>query len=193
MSTTETSEAIGRGLKIAVLAVVLLIGMAIGWYARGFLMVDKCLDRGGSWNAETLECERASGVSEAEVEHELLDADRAFAAETAERGIEGWVEWFAPEGSMVQGGREVHGREAIHQAMAPFFADTTIRLVWEPSRAEALPGGEAGFTVGPYRVVRPGFGGRAADTLSVGTYLSVWRRGPEGEWRVVADIGSPTP
>lgn len=68
MSSPEFSEAIGRGLKIAVLAVVLLIGMAIGWYARGFLMIDRCLDRGGSWNEETLECEGASGSPEATME-----------------------------------------------------------------------------------------------------------------------------
>lgn len=62
MTSPGTSEAIGRGLRIAGWAILLLVGMAIGWYARGYLMVDRCLDRGGRWNEERLECVGTSEV-----------------------------------------------------------------------------------------------------------------------------------
>lgn len=31
----------------------------------------------------------------------LLDADRRFAEATRERGVDGWVAWFAPDGCML--------------------------------------------------------------------------------------------
>lgn len=44
--------------KIVVIGtgVVLLSMIFLAW-ARSFLEVDKCLDRGGRWNYETKECE----------------------------------------------------------------------------------------------------------------------------------------
>ncbi|MEJ2152683.1 MAG: hypothetical protein P8Y29_06995, partial [Gemmatimonadota bacterium] len=61
----------------------------------------------------------------------LLEADRLFSEEAAERGVDGWLAWFEADGTMVQGEGEVRGHDAIRELMAPFFADSTIQLVWD--------------------------------------------------------------
>lgn len=119
----------------------------------------------------------------------LMEADRAFARETGERGIEGWMAWFAEEASMNTGGVEIRGHEAIRSAMAPLLADSDLRLEWEPERA--VIEGDLGYTVGGYRIV-----GRDSSTdeirlLTRGRYLTVWRRQVDGSWKVLEDIGSP--
>jgi hypothetical protein len=46
-------------MKTLVLAGLFLLAcaFALGFWTKGFLIVDSCLDRGGRWNAETLSCE----------------------------------------------------------------------------------------------------------------------------------------
>lgn len=121
---------------------------------------------------------------------ELLAADRAFARETAARGVDGWVEAFAPDGAMVSGDGEIVGHAAIREAMAGFLGDPEIEFRWEPERAEAAPAGDWGFTIGRYTVRRrPAAAGAEPELLERGRYLTVWRREDDGRWRVVADIG----
>jgi ketosteroid isomerase-like protein len=115
----------------------------------------------------------------------MLVADRAFAAATAERGIAGWLGYFAVDGAVYQADRVARGHGAIRALMEPLFADTTIRLAWEPDEAVPAAAGRFGYTSGSYRIVR------LADDSIVGRgrYLSVWRRTRDG-WKVVADIGA---
>jgi hypothetical protein len=42
---------------IAVL-VALLVGISAGWAGRGFIASDRCLDRGGAWDADLDACNR---------------------------------------------------------------------------------------------------------------------------------------
>jgi ketosteroid isomerase-like protein len=120
----------------------------------------------------------------------LIEADRAFAQETAERGIDGWLAWFQTDGVMVQGEGEVRGHEAIRELMAPFFADSTAQLVWDPIRAEIGTSNDLGYTIGAYKVVRTGTV-EDEPPLSHGMYLTVWRRQGDDTWKVAADIGAP--
>jgi ketosteroid isomerase-like protein len=74
--------------------------------------------------------------------------------------------------------------------MTPLLSNTTRRLVWEPGRAEVALGGDLGYTIGDYRVEATA---SPDSVLSRGKYLTVWRRQPDGSWKVEADIGSPAP
>jgi ketosteroid isomerase-like protein len=120
----------------------------------------------------------------------LLEADRLFAEDTAELGVDGWLAWFEANGAMVQGTGEVRGHDAIRALMAPFFADSTAQLVWDPIRAEISEENDLGYTIGSYRVIRAGVAEDEAP-LSHGMYLTVWRRQADGTWKVTADIGAP--
>ena len=123
-------------------------------------------------------------------EEELLEADRRFAQQTAEEGLEAWVNHFAPDGAMVSGHGEISGEPYIRAAMESTLTDSTIAVTWKPRRARAAESGELGYTVGDYRISRRDSTGSIAETLDRGLYVTIWRRQPDGQWKVVVDIGS---
>ena len=118
----------------------------------------------------------------------VMDAERAFAALAAERGIRAsFVASFAPDGigfdpaPMVL--REKWG------ALPPPANPTARTLAWHPVVAGVARSGALGYTSGPSRFV---------DTTGQlapwdGVYFSVWRRGADGAWQVAADAGIQTP
>lgn len=119
----------------------------------------------------------------------LMNADRAFAAESAAQGMDGWMDAFAPDGvRLVLGERAVQGRVSIREADAPLFADATRRLVWEPTDAGVFSDGRVGFTTGRSAFVRIE-NGLTSDTLSTGRYLTMWRVDQRGNWEVILDTG----
>lgn len=62
-------------------------------------------------------------------------------------------------------------------------------LDWTPVHAELAQDASMAYTWGRwelYRAENPG-------TKILGKYLNVWRRGPDGRWRVIADIGNERP
>jgi ketosteroid isomerase-like protein len=118
----------------------------------------------------------------------LMQADRDFDAAVAQRGVDAWVEFFAPNGSMISDTLPpVTGRADIRKRMAPAFADTSFSLRWHPTRAEMLIPGVIGYTVGRYdRYKNDASGNRRHST---GTYTTVWMRQPDGSWKAVLDTG----
>lgn len=122
---------------------------------------------------------------------ELMEADRRFSDETQRLGAEAWVATFAEEGMLLVPGGEVRGPEAIGEAIGQAFSEPGFSLEWEPRFADVGSGGDLGYTVGRYirrRVTAEG------DTVtSEGAYTTVWKRGEDGAWRAVLDLGVPDP
>jgi len=112
---------------------------------------------------------------------ELEDADRAFSADTAARGVDGWVAAFDPEGGMMRRTGRIEG-DGIRAAMAPLLASGT--LAWEPFASGRA--GELGFTVGKatFTGTKPGDSWRSS-------YVTIWRHQPDGSWKVWFDTGRP--
>lgn len=120
-----------------------------------------------------------------------MQADRDFARETAERGVEGWLAYFETNGSQVNGGGTVTtGLPAIRALMAPTLSDPALRLRWAPSDALVGPSARLGSTVGRWELIRRDSSG-VDRVASRGSYLTVWRRQADGRWKIVSDVGSP--
>lgn len=117
---------------------------------------------------------------------ELRAADRAYAADVASRGLDAWVEAYAEDGLRPDlFGGVVQGRDAIREADAALFAYPSTRLEWEPVHAAVHDDGASGITRGEWRFL-------AGETVAAsGVYLTVWRRGADGRWRVALDTGAP--
>jgi len=124
------------------------------------------------------------------LEAELVEADRDFAKAVERTGLGGWMGAFAPGGRMIARGESHIGREAIRRRMLPAFADSTFSLTWDPVYAEIAASGDLGYTVGRYTL---SIGSGDSASTEEGTYLTVWRRQPDGSWKVQADIGNPAP
>ncbi len=116
----------------------------------------------------------------------LLEADRAFARETAARGVEGWLDFHLEDAHNVPAaGPAVVGHAAIRERMTAFLTDTTQFFTWEPVFAEVAADGSLGFTYGDWSTTD-----LSTDSVtSRGRYLTVWKE-HDGEWKVTADIGN---
>lgn len=119
---------------------------------------------------------------------DLLAADRAFAAATAERGLDGWMSYYTADAVRLRMAAETaQGLDAVRAFDAPIFADTTTRLVWEPTAAGLFADSVTGYTTGRSAMIRPG--AASADTLYRGRYITLWRREASGAWKVFLDTG----
>jgi ketosteroid isomerase-like protein len=111
---------------------------------------------------------------------ELEAADRAFAADTATRGVEGWVAAFEPEGWMHGGGQKRVGAEPIRATMGPFLGG--VRVDWAPVTSARR--GDLGFTLG-----KATFTDRKDGSSWKGVYVTMWHFQPDGTWKVRFDTG----
>ena len=107
---------------------------------------------------------------------ELEAADRAFAADTAARHVDGWVAAFDPQGAMMSRGTRLEGAQ-IRTAMEGTLATGT--LAWEPIASRRA--GTLGFTVGKATYTGP--------ESWRSSYVTVWRQQSDGGWKVLFDTG----
>jgi len=118
----------------------------------------------------------------------LMQLDRDFDKATAERGVDGWVSYFAPNGSMLDDTtRPTLGPAEIRAEMESVFKDSTFSLRWHPTKAEMMIPGVIGYTVGRWERIRKNKAGKWMK--SIGTYSTTWKKQPDGSWKIVLDSG----
>ena len=130
----------------------------------------------------------AKEVAEGPDAASLRAAELAFAASVAAHDPERFASFIADDAIFIGGGA-LRGRAAIVAAWAGFFADGGPKIEWAPRLVEVQDGGALGLTRGPYTLTPPGADGAAK--ASSGIFTSIWRREPDGRWRVIFDAGCP--
>jgi len=121
----------------------------------------------------------------------LFAADRAFSADVEVRRLEAWVAAFDANGSQFEDDyRPVTGHDAIRARMSPFFADPANALEWEPDTATMSEAGGLGSTSGRFTMSRRRDDG-SREILLTGRYFDVWRKLPDGTWKLALDLGEP--
>jgi ketosteroid isomerase-like protein len=106
---------------------------------------------------------------------EVIDAERAFAADTRERGFKaGFLAAVAPDGFIFQPA-PTPARPLLERA--PDAAPPGPPLFWWPQFAGVANSGDLGFTTG-------------GATIPV-RYFTVWQRQADGRWRWIYDGGPP--
>lgn len=122
---------------------------------------------------------------------ELFSADLHFARDVAERGIDAWVDAFDVNGSQTDEElRPITGHAAIRERMSEFLSDPSNLLIWEPDTVHVSERGEMGSTSGRYTVARRRADG-SREVLQTGRYFDVWRKRPDGQWKLLYDVGEP--
>ena len=76
----------------------------------------------------------------------------------------------------------MRGKSAVVDGWRALFAGPTPPFTWNPETVEVIASGTLAHSSGP---VHDATGRR------IGTFNSIWRREPSGEWRVIFDKGSP--
>lgn len=118
----------------------------------------------------------------------LLQADRAFARDTAAKRLEGWMEYMA-EDAILFSDKPVVGKDAIRAFYQNAFANPDFVLTWQSTHAEMFPSGDTGYTTGRYELQAKDEKG--SKVVRHGSYLTVWKKQADGSWKVIADGGAP--
>ena len=122
---------------------------------------------------------------------ELMQVDEEFASMAVEKGAaEAFRYFFEPEGIQFPNGfRPVKGREAVYQSLIDVPPDYELR--WKPELAEVSQAGDFGGAWGYFTSSYSDSTER--EIKNYGKYLTIWRKQPDGTWRVRADIGNKNP
>ncbi len=105
----------------------------------------------------------------------------AFAKTMADRDLDAFLTFVSPEAVFFIGNEPLRGRDRVGQAWAPFFEGTAAPFSWHPDVVEVLESGRLAISSGPVL---------AASGEEVGRFNSIWRKDPDGQWRVIFDKGS---
>lgn len=124
----------------------------------------------------------------ADFRQELLEADRAFDLETASRGLDGWMAWFAPDAQLNTPQGKILGRDALRSHYAVMFARQDFSIRWQPYFADSSADGTLGYTLGTAVISFRDEKGQIQKRD--GRYLTVWKRQPGGRWLAVTDMGN---
>jgi len=120
----------------------------------------------------------------------LYDLEAKFAADTARGGGPAFASWFAPDAvTLANGKAPVVGHDAI--AAAATRAPDAYQLTWTPEGARISTSGDMGFTWGHYTGASKDSNGGTIKTQ--GRYMSVWKKQPDGTWKVEVDASNEGP
>lgn len=119
---------------------------------------------------------------------QLLDADRAFARDTAARGLDGWMSWFASDAQVNHRTGLINGTAALREHFGKAIGQPGVTVTWEPFFAEASRDGTLGYTMGVAEWTTKSADGKVEKRP--GRYVTVWRKMKDGTWKVVTDIGN---
>src|SRR5262245_21326876 len=90
-----------------------------------------------------------TGASAGDPADVLKEADRAFFRATRERGLEGWLSWFAQDAVVFpRSGALAVGSEAVRRHYSSLGGFPAKGFTWEPERAALSSGGDLGWTIG---------------------------------------------
>ena len=135
-----------------------------------------------------LEAERAS----------LLETDRALSEaystsdtplDTVFASFDDDVRVLAPDAPIAL------GWEASRAVFAKLEALPGYSLAWSPTTADVGSAADLGYTIGTYHMQLPDGDGNPVEID--GKYLSLWKRQPDGSWKIAVDMfnsdGPPVP
>jgi ketosteroid isomerase-like protein len=120
----------------------------------------------------------------------LFDLEARFAKDVAERGGAAFADWFAEDGvALGNGVAPLVGRVAI--AKSANWSPKAYQLTWTPTDAAMGPSGDVGYTWGHFEGHSKDANGNPVTTS--GRYITIWRKQPDGNWKVILDAGANEP
>lgn len=127
----------------------------------------------------------AQNKGESKETQEVRAADIAFSAAARARDLEKFLSFVDDDVHFFVDGKMVTGREKERENWTKTFADKETSIVWKPELAEASGG--LGYTSGGFEIKKAG------KLVRKGRYATVWRRKPDGSWKVALDIATNEP
>ncbi|MGH9868541.1 MAG: YybH family protein [Candidatus Polarisedimenticolia bacterium] len=116
-----------------------------------------------------------------ELTAQVRAAETSFAKSMADRNHAAFIAHLSDE-AVFFSAKVLRGKQAVADGWKPLFEGPKAPFSWAPERVQVLDSGTLGHTSGPVR---------DADGKLFGTFNSIWRREPDGSWKIVFDNGCP--
>ena len=113
---------------------------------------------------------------------QLLDTDRSFSKLSEQKGIKfALIQFIDNKGVFLRPGTfPLIGGQALNYISQ--LDDNSYMMTWEPRGGSVASSGELGYTYGVYSL-KP----NNKDTILYGTYVSVWKKQADGNWKFVLE------
>lgn len=115
---------------------------------------------------------------------EVLNADIAFSDMSRQVGMKkAFLQYIDNEGTLLRPDHlPLVGADAID--FISILSDTAYTLSWNPMNAQIAKSGDLGYTFGTYQLI-------LKDSIIKGTYVNIWKKEKDGEWKFVLNSGNP--
>lgn len=120
-----------------------------------------------------------------DIKMSMMDADRAFSKMSELKGMKAaFMEYIDSNGVLLRpNSRPIIGGEAIFYISQG--EDTSYTMTWDPKGGSVAQSGDLGYTYGIYSI-KP----KDSEMVQYGTYVSVWKKQPDGKWKFALDTGN---
>lgn len=129
-------------------------------------------------------CIEKQKTSKSSSTHEILSADLAFSDMCRQVGMKkAFLQYIDDEGALLRPDHlPIVGAEAIKYIS--MLSDTAYTLSWKPAHADIASSGDFGYTYGTFEL-------QLQDTTLTGTYVNIWKKEGDGEWKFVLNSDNP--
>jgi ketosteroid isomerase-like protein len=130
-----------------------------------------------------LSCTKSGKISSSGV---LIQTDRDFSAMSVRDGMfKAFLTYIAEDGVIMRDNSlPSRGKESLKEYYTG-KSDTSFILSWEPVYEKISASGELGYTYGMWTNT-----GKSTNQVSKGTYVTIWLKQDDGNWRFVLDTGT---
>jgi len=123
--------------------------------------------------------------------NEMVETERAFAALGAEKGVrESFFEFFGEEGISFNPHPQRFREFARANPLPDPAPPREFKLEWWPVYGDVAESGDLGYNTGPTLFTDMTPKNRPSGH---GYFFSVWKKQPDGTWRVAVDMGADSP
>src|SRR5438128_695144 len=139
-------------------------------------------------------CQQAPAkVDTAAIEKQLKEGEARWNEAYRKRDAAALAGAYADDAALANPGAAlVSGKEAIRKETAGYAADPNLRVQFASDRIQVAASGDLAYTRGHYSLTMTD-PKTTKPTISTGSYLTVWKKQPDGTWTAVEDFITPGP
>lgn len=115
-----------------------------------------------------------------ELREQVRATETAFAKSMADRDHAAFRSFLAPDAIFLSKNGVLRGAEAVAEGWKGLYEEPEAPFSWEPERVEVNDSGDLAVSTGPVK---------DPTGKQVGTFVSTWRRQPDGRWKIILDTG----
>jgi len=119
--------------------------------------------------------------SNAELQRQVADTERAFAKTMADRDHAAFTALLADETTFFTSKSALRGKAHVAEFWKRFYEGPTPPFSWQPETVEVLDSGTLALSSGPVR---------DPQGKIFATFTSIWRLEAPGTWRIIFDKGN---